>query len=156
MRKNNTIKKWFVNWKKKQVEKNDSFIVQSLAAKNSNVISFNIFDHCGPNEVFDDLKLSGRPSKVEILQNIRQRLAESFKTFWSTFFQKLCQFHWNFGRNMKKRVEAKIALRLECLTKNLDLELILVCIVLIYSLKLGPNFLLDKIIIRNTVTTHRV
>ena len=97
MRKNNTIKKWFVNWKKKQVEKNDSFIVQSLAAKNSNVISFNIFDHCGPNEVFDDLKLSGRPSKVEILTNLCQVSAESFKnnfywrttTFEALYFQTL-------------------------------------------------------------------
>ena len=44
-KKYNTIKKWFVNWKKKQMGKflNDLFIVQSLAAKNSNVLSFNIW-----------------------------------------------------------------------------------------------------------------
>ena len=42
-------------------------------------IQASIFDHCGPNQVSDDIKFSSRPSKVEILQNLCQKSAESFK-----------------------------------------------------------------------------
>ena len=100
-----------------------------------------------------------------MLQNLCQTSAESFEnnfywrtmTFEALYFQTLGTIFvgsieilvgiWNKKVKAHFWSVAKVALRFECLTKNLDLELILVCIVLIYGLKLGPNFLLDKIII---------